>query len=151
MPTKEAHEAAMNYVYVKEPPQRKDCVGFLKAMTWTGIILMSFILLSTAAFAGMIIWLAHEQAHTESLIKAELAESAFYNQTHFNATGGSLTPPPPTYVPRFWEEHSTHVPNTARSPSSLGVAASATPVSHTTFMTRARAASGVSTTHASSN
>jgi hypothetical protein len=126
-------------------------VGFLKAMTWTGIILTSFILLATVAFAGMVIWLAHVQARAESLIKAELAESAFYNQTHSNATEGSLTPPPPTYVPRYWEEHSTHIPNTARSPSSLGVAASATPVSHTTFMTRARAASEVSTTHISSN
>lgn len=151
MPTKEAQQAAMNYVYVKEAPQRKDCVGFLKAMTWTGIILTSVILLATLTFAGMIGWLAHEQAREEYLIKAELAELAFYNQTHSNATEESLRPPPPTYVPRFWEAHSTHIPNTASSPSSLGVAASATPVSHTTFMTRARAVSEVSTTHTSSN
>lgn len=132
----------MNYVPPKEVPQRKDCIGFLKAMTCTGIILTSVIIIASLTFAGMIGWLGHEQGREESLNKAKLVA---YNQTDSNVTE-SFTPPPPTYVPRFWEANST-------SSSSLElVAASATPVSHTTFMTRTRAlASEVSTIHTSSN
>ncbi|KAJ5195440.1 uncharacterized protein N7498_008878 [Penicillium cinerascens] len=142
VPTDAARQGAMNYKLPEDIPQRKDCVGFVKAMTWTSIFFTAAITTAAIAFISFLCWIGPRQ-HLEALEHKANA----YNQSHHNATEESFKPPPPTYIPRFWEESSIPIPTASLSSSLLtSVSLSTTPATHTTFITRTGAATSVQST-----